>query len=44
MSREITMVQIAAWLDGEPVGKECVIQRKDQLQRFGQQTVTVNGK
>ena len=34
----------AAWLAGEPVSKERVIQWKDHLQHSGQQPVTVNGK
>ena len=36
--------EFAAWLAGEPVSKELVIQWKDHLQRSGQQPVTVNGK
>jgi len=38
------VADFAAWLAGEPVCKECVIQWKDHLQRSGQQPVTVNGK
>ena len=34
----------AAWLAGEPVCKEQVIQWKEHLQRSGQQPVAVNGK
>ena len=36
--------EFAAWLAGNPVSKERVIQWKDHLQRSGQQPVTVNGK
>ena len=38
------VADFAAWLAGEPVSKELVIQWKDHLQRSGQQPVTVNGK
>ena len=40
--RNIT--EFAAWLAGQPVSKELVIQWKDHLQHSGQQPVTVNGK
>ena len=36
--------EFAAWLAGNPVSKERVIQWKDHLQRSCQQPVTVNGK